>query len=80
MIALVFQKYLENFALQLFIVLQLLTRKICYFLKKCLLFNIVFSVYKQNLRLNNLKTRTAMNAKVSVFVICVEVIIYIFII
>ena len=28
------------------------------------------------LRLNNLKSRTAMNAKISVFVICVEVIIY----
>ena len=28
------------------------------------------------LRLNNLKTRTVMNAKTSVFVICVEAIIY----
>ena len=28
------------------------------------------------LRLNNLKTRTAKNAKISMFVICVEAIIY----
>ena len=38
--------------------------------------SIVFSVYKQNLRRNNLKIRIAMNAKTSVFVICVETIIY----
>ena len=30
----------------------------------------------KTLRLNNLKTRTAMNAKISEFVICVETIIY----
>ena len=30
----------------------------------------------KTLRLNNLKTRTAKNAKISVFVICVEAIIY----
>ena len=36
----------------------------------------VFYVYKQNLWLDNLKTRTSMNAKASVFVICVEAIIY----
>ena len=29
-----------------------------------------------NLQLDNLKTRTAMNAKISVFVICVEAIVY----
>ena len=28
--------------------------------------------YKQTLRLNNLLTKTAMNAKISVFIICVE--------
>ena len=33
MIANVFQKCPENFAFQLFIVLQQFTRKICYFLK-----------------------------------------------
>ena len=38
--------------------------------------SIVFSVYKQTLRLNNLKTRTATNAKISEILICVEVIIY----
>ena len=32
----------------------------------------VFYVYKENLRFNNLKTRTAMNTKISVFVICFE--------
>ena len=37
--------------------------------------SIVFSVYKQNLWLNNLKARTAINAKISVFVICVKAII-----
>ena len=30
----------------------------------------------KTLRLNNLKSRAAINAKISVFVICVEVIIY----
>ena len=34
MIAYVFQKYLENFAFQLFLILQQFTREICYFLKK----------------------------------------------
>ena len=39
--------------------------------------SIVLSIYiSKTLRLNNLKTRTAMNEKVSVFVICVEAIIY----
>ena len=38
--------------------------------------SIVLSIYiSKTLRLNNLKTRTAMNEKVSVF-ICVEAIIY----
>ena len=50
------------------------------FLRSSLLFNnsypVVFSVYKQNFMAENLKTRTAMNAKISVFVICVEVICY----
>ena len=35
-----------------------------------------FLFINKTLRLNNLKTRAAMNAKISVFVICVEVIIY----
>ena len=38
--------------------------------------SIVLSVYKQTLPLNNLKTRTAVIAKISVFVIGVEAIIY----
>ena len=33
MIAYVFKKYSENFAFQLFIILQQYTREICYFLK-----------------------------------------------
>ena len=37
---------------------------------------IVLSAINKTLRLNNLKTRTAMNGKISVFVICVEAIIY----
>ena len=37
-----------------------------------------FQFINKTLRLNNLKTRTAMNAKISVFVICVEAIIYLF--
>ena len=35
-----------------------------------------FLLINKTLRLNNLKTTTAMNAKISVFVICVEAIIY----
>ena len=35
-----------------------------------------FLFINKTLRLNNLKTRTAMNAKISIFVICVEAIIY----
>ena len=35
-----------------------------------------FLFINKTLRLNNLKTRAAMNAKISVFVICVEAIIY----
>ena len=48
-----------------------------HFLKSSLFNNfIVFSVYKKTLRLNNVKTRTAMNVKIVVFVICDEAIIY----
>ena len=50
----------------------LFSEKVAYFLTV----SIVVSVYKQNLRLNNLKTRTAINAKISVFIFCVEAIIY----
>ena len=34
MIAYVFQKYLENFTFQIFIILQQFTFEVCYFLKK----------------------------------------------
>ena len=53
--------------------------KFAIFLKSSLLFNsfyCLFLLLNKTLRLNNLKTRTATNAKISVFVICVEVIIY----
>ena len=48
------------------------------FLKRNLLFNSFhcLSFINKTLRLNNLKTRTAMNAKISVFAIYVEAIIY----
>ena len=49
------------------------------FLKSSLLlqqFILSFLFINKTLRLNNLKTRAAMNAKVSLFVICVEAIIY----
>ena len=74
-----FQKYPESFACQLFIPLQLFTRKICYLKKNWpdfLAVSIVFSVYKQNFTSEYLKTKRAMNVKVSVFVICVETIMY----
>ena len=38
--------------------------------------SIAFYVYKKTLRLNNFKTRTVINAKVSMFVIFVEATIY----
>ena len=52
--------------------------KFAIFLKSSLLFNSFYCLFCLNktLRLNNLKIRTAMNAKIPVFVICVEVIIY----
>ena len=63
MIAYVFQKYSENIATQLFIILQELTREIRNFLKN------------KTLRLSNL-TRTAMTAKITLFTICVKAAIY----
>ena len=41
-----------------------------------LIVSVAFSVYKQALRLNNSKTRIAINVKISVFAICVEAIMY----
>ena len=79
MIAHVFQKYPENFSFQLFIILHYLTLKFAIFLKCALLFNsfhCLFPFVKKTLRLNNFKTRTDMNAKTSVFVICIEAIIH----
>ena len=53
--------------------------KFAVFLNSSLLFNSFYCLFlfiKKTLWLNNVKTRTAMNAKISVFLICVEVIIY----
>ena len=49
------------------------------FLKNSVLFSSFYCLFLfiiKNLRLNNLKTRIAVNAKISVFAICVEAIIY----
>ena len=79
MIAHVFQKNPENFAFQLCIILQQFTREFVIFLKSSLLFNsfycLSFLLINKTLRLNNFKTRTAINAKISVFVTYVEAII-----
>ena len=50
--------------------------KFAIFLKSILLFNSFCCLLNKTLRLNNLKTRPAMNEKISVFVFCVEAIIY----
>ena len=53
--------------------------KFAIFLKSSLLFNCFYCLFlftNKTLRLNNLKTRTPMNVKIPVFVICVEAIIY----
>ena len=50
--------------------------KFALFLKSSILFNNFYSLFiKKNLRLNNLKTRRAMNGKTSVFVTFAEAII-----
>ena len=81
MIPYVFQKYPENFAFQLCIMqlcISNLPVKFAIFLKSSLLFNSFYCLFLfiNKTWLNNLKTRIAVNAKISVFVICVEVIIY----
>ena len=70
---------LENFAFQLILILQQFTREICYFLKNQPTFQqflLSFLFINKTVRLKNLKARTAINAKISLFVICVEAIIY----
>ena len=73
-----FQIYPENFAIQLFIICSNLPVKFAIFKKVAyfLTISIVFPVYKQNFTTQYLKTRTAMNAKTSVFGICVEGIVH----
>ena len=63
MITYVFQKQPESFAFQLFMILQ------------SLLFNSFYCTFCLWTKLN-LKNKTAVNAKISVFVTCVEAIIY----
>ena len=73
------QRYLENVIFQLFIIVHQFTRAICYFLKNLPTFHqflLFFLVINKTLQLNNLKTRTSMNANITVFVICVKGIIY----
>ena len=75
MIAYVFQKYAENFTFQLFwsnfpVKFPFLKKKQSTFQQ----FLLSFLFINKTLRLKNLKTRTAMNAKISVFVICVRAI------
>ena len=53
----------------------LFTREICHFVTKQL-FLLFFLTVNKTLRLNNLKTRSGMNAKVSVLITCVEAIKY----
>ena len=78
-------KVSENFAFQLFITLQLfyyylllinLPVKFAVFFKSRPFFNLFLLFINKTLRFINLKTRTATNAKISVFLICVEAIIY----
>ena len=79
MIAYMFQKYPENFAFELFTISESFTREICYFLKKyptLQQFLLSFLFINKTLRLSNLKFSTVVNEKISVFVICVEMIIY----
>ena len=63
MITYVFQKYPENFAFELSIILQFL---------------LSFMFTNKNLRINNLKTRAAINVKIPVVLIWVEPIIIYF--
>ena len=61
-----FQKYPEKFEFYLSIIFQSFTNEICYFLKKLPNFQqflLSFLFINKTLRLNNLKTKTAMNAK-----------------
>ena len=74
-----FQKYPENLAFQLFIILQWFAGEICYFLKSSPLFKSFYSHFlfiRKTLRFNDVQTRTVGNAKISVFLLFVEAIIY----
>ena len=75
------RKVRASFTFQLFIISQQFTREICCFLKKqpnflSKQFLLSFLFIYKTLWVNNLKTRTTTNAKISVFIICVKAIIY----
>ena len=73
MIAYVFQKYTENSPFKLFIILQ----QFAIFLKNSLLFSqFLLSLLFIIIGSITWKTRTAMNAKISMFVVCFEAITY----
>ena len=67
-----FQKSPENFAFQLFKICSNLPLKFAIFIKSSLLFNVFYCLFCLQTQLYG----SVMNAKTSVFVICVEVIIY----
>ena len=71
MIAYMFQKHPENFAFS-----TIYNFTVIYPLAYFLTVSIVFSVDKKTLQLNNIKTRIAMNVKISVLVVFIEAIIY----
>ena len=65
--AYLFQKYPDNFVLQLFIILKHSTRETCYLLKKYPAFKrflLSFLFINKTLRLENLQTRAAMNEEI----------------
>ena len=79
MMAYMFELYSTNFASKLFIILKLDSLEICFsFKKQPTLFNTyycLFSLEQNSLRLSNLETKKAMNAKFSVVIIQVKAVI-----
>ena len=81
MIAYLFQSIPEILHSNYLLLCSNLPVKFAIFLKSGLPFNsflLSFLFINKNLRLNNLKTRTDMNVKISVFVVCVKAMIFFF--
>ena len=76
MIACVLQKYLKISHSSYLLLCSNLPVKFAVFFKSRPFFNLFLLFINKALRFINLKTRTAINAKISVFLICVEAIIY----